>query len=381
VSTSFTIGRIGGIPIRINISLIVFLPILAWLIGSGAQITVYASIIDGLTTTPIDTAALQAGSTPWVVGVVAAVGLFVSVTVHELGHSWVARRYGIVIQSITLWIFGGVASMETIPKEWNREFWIAIAGPVTSLTIGGLCFLALQVIPAGFPVVLFVIGWLAVMNVVLALFNLLPAFPMDGGRVFRALLARWLPYTRATHLAARVGELFAVLFAIIGVLSFNVVLILVSLFVYGAAVTEYRTVRLTELLEGLTVADVMTSDLPTVTADTPIDELTERMIRERSPTVLVVEPERVGKNGDVVGIATLDSITRTGDPTTVTVGDVVAREAGSVLVETAAMDALIQLWSNRADQLLVEKDGRVIGAVTGSDIIEVADLRKQAGIV
>ncbi|WP_306060978.1 site-2 protease family protein [Natronococcus wangiae] len=381
MSTSFTIGRIGGIPIRINISLIVFLPILAWLIGSGAQITVYASIIDGITTTPINTAALQAGSTPWVVGAAAAIGLFVSVTIHELGHSWVARRYGIVIQSITLWIFGGVASMETIPKEWNREFWIAIAGPITSLTIGGLCFLALQMIPAGLPVVLFVVGWLAVMNVVLALFNLLPAFPMDGGRVFRALLARWLSYTSATHLAARVGELFAVLFAIIGVLSFNVVLILVALFVYGAAVTEYRTVALTELLEGLTVADVIASDLPMVAADTPIDELSERMIRERSPTVLVVEPERVSEDGNVVGIATLDNITRTGKPTTVTVGDVVARETGTVSAEAAAMDALMQLWSNRADQLLVEKDGHVIGAVTGSDIIEVADLRKQAGIV
>jgi Zn-dependent protease len=114
---SFTRTEIWGIPIRVGSSLVIFLPILAWLIGSGQQIALYAGIIEGLTGTGFDVARLRAGTTPWVVGAAAAVGLFVSVTVHELGHSWVALRYDLEIESITLWILGGLAALKTFPRS------------------------------------------------------------------------------------------------------------------------------------------------------------------------------------------------------------------------------------------------------------------------
>jgi Zn-dependent protease len=114
---NLTVARVWGIPIRINVSLVVFLPILAWLIGSGGQIEIYAGFIESLTGEGFDLAVLRAGSTPWVIGVLAAVGLFVSVTLHELGHSWVALRYGVENESIALWNLGGIAALSSIPHE------------------------------------------------------------------------------------------------------------------------------------------------------------------------------------------------------------------------------------------------------------------------
>jgi Zn-dependent protease len=140
-----------------------------------------------------------------VIGVAAALGLFVSVTLHELGHSWVALRYGIEIESITLWILGGIASLKTLPKEWNREFWIGIAGPVVSVLVAAAWYVAVVVAPESLQVSRFVVGYLALRNLLLAGFDLLPAFPTDGGRIFRALLARRRPYGTATRIAARVG--------------------------------------------------------------------------------------------------------------------------------------------------------------------------------
>jgi Zn-dependent protease len=113
----------------------------------------------------------------------------------------------------------------------------------------------------------FVFGWLAIVNLTLAAFNLLPAFPMDGGRILRALLARSRPYVSATRIAGRIGVIFALLFAVVGVLSFNLILLLLAVFVYGAATTESRTVLIDELLEGITVGDIMTRNPRTIASN------------------------------------------------------------------------------------------------------------------
>lgn len=155
---NYTVTRVWGIPIRISISLVVFLPVLAWLIGSGGQIAVYAGLIEAIGGGPLDVTALQAGVMPWVIGIAAAVGLFVSVTLHELGHSWVALRYGFGIDSITLWILGGMAALSSIPREWDREFWIAVAGPITSILTAAVCWAVVLVVPPSLPVLQFIFG-------------------------------------------------------------------------------------------------------------------------------------------------------------------------------------------------------------------------------
>jgi Zn-dependent protease/predicted transcriptional regulator len=369
---SFTLTRIWDIPIRVNTSLLVFLPILAWLIGSGQQIELYAGFIEGFTGAGFDLDVLRAGSTPWAIGVVAAVGLFVSVTLHELGHSWVALRYGIEIESITLWILGGLASLKTLPKEWDREFWIAIAGPLTSIAIGAVCYVAVVATGNSLHVVRYVLGYLAITNFLLAGFNLLPAFPMDGGRIFRALLARNRPYGSATRIAARVGVGFAVVFAIVGVLSFQIILLLLAWFIYGAATTESRAVLLDELLEGITVGDIMTGDPATVTADTTLDAFGDALLRDRQPLHVVTDDA-----GAALGVVSLEDIqTAKGkNRTDVTVREVM-REVPTVAPGDDAFDVLALLNQDGHTEALVEADGEFVGLLSHADYTHALTVRK-----
>ena len=369
---SYTITNIWSIPIRVNTSLLLFLPILAWLIGSGQQIELYAGLIGGLTGVGFDLAVLRGGVTPWLVGLLAAVGLFGSVTIHELGHSWVAIRYGLEIESITLWILGGLAALKTFPKEWNREFWIAIAGPITSLLVAGVCYGAAVVAPTSLQVPRFVLGWLAITNVVLAGFNLLPAFPMDGGRILRALLARTRPYGTATRIAARVGVLFAFLFAIVAVLNFQIILLLLAFFIYGAATTESKAVLLDELFEGLTVNDIMTREPATVTASTTVDDFGSQMLRNRNPIHLVVDGD-----GDAVGIVTLDDLkkARRQDRDTDTVGEIM-RDVPRVDPDADAFDILGQLQGSGGLDAIVQRDGELFGVLTEADYAHAMTIQR-----
>ncbi|MDX1745532.1 MAG: site-2 protease family protein [Halobacteriales archaeon] len=375
---NYTVTSVWGIPIRISISLVVFLPILAWLIGSGGQITVYSGVIESIGGGPFNVEALQSGSMPWVIGVLAAVGLFISVTLHELGHSWVALRYGLTIESITLWILGGIAALSSIPREWNREFWIAIAGPITSVLVAGGCYLIMLVIPQGFPVLTFVFGWLAIVNLTLVAFNLLPAFPMDGGRILRALLARSRPYGSATRIAGRIGVIFAILFAVVGVLGFNVILILLAFFIYGAATTESRTVLLDELLEGITIGDIMTRDPRTVDGDLSVAKLAERMLRDRQ-TVYPVTDE----SGQIIGVATLADIRDLArDKRETTTVRSVMHEAPQLEGTADAFDTLAMLQQLGSPVALVVERESLAGVLSQEDYARAFSLQRefQAGV-
>jgi Zn-dependent protease/predicted transcriptional regulator len=369
---SYTVTSVWGIPIRVNISLLVFLPVLAWLIGSGQQIEIYAGFIEGLTGVGFDVARLRAGSTSWVIGIAAAIGLFVSVTVHELAHSWVALRYDVEIESITLWILGGIAALKSVPREWNREFWIAIAGPISSYLVAGVCYVAVVLAPGDLQVSRFVVGWLAITNVVLATFNLLPAFPMDGGRIFRALLARSRPYGSATRIAARVGVGFALLFAIVGVLNFQLLLLLLALFIYGAATTESRTVLLDEFLEGVTVGDIMTRDPPTVSADLTLEEFGDRLLRDRSPVHLVVDD-----GGSPLGVIALEDLRRArkGEAAPARVGDVM-RDVPQVAPDTDAFDTLAQLNGAGGSTAIVVDGERTVGVLSQADYAHAMTIQR-----
>ena len=306
---------------------------------------------------------LRDGSTPWIIGIVAAVGLFVSVTLHELGHSWVALRYGLEIESITLWILGGLAALSEIPREWNKEFWIAIAGPITSVLIGVVCYVGVLAIPDSLAVARFVVGWLAVVNITLAVFNLLPAFPMDGGRILRAILARSRPYASATRIAGRIGVVFAVLFAIFGVFpQFNPIFLLLAWFIYGAATTESRAVLLDELLEGLTVGDIMTRDPKTVDADTSITDFVDRMVHERQTVYPVTD------GGQVVGAVSLADLkgARKADRQTETVHSVM-REVPRVDVADDAFEALAAHSSRDGMLVIVTENGAMAGVLSDAD--------------
>ncbi len=371
---SFEIGRITGIPIRLNITLVVFLPLLAWLISREAQLAFYAEVVNGISPRTIDVAVIQSGSTPEIVGVATAVGLFVGVLLHELGHSWTARRYGVTISSITLWIFGGMAHMENLPEDWDVELYVALAGPAMSVLVGAVCYGLLFVVPAQ-PMLLFVVGCLAVINVTLAVFNLLPAFPMDGGRVLRALLARNRPYAEATQTAASVGKFMAVLMAVFAVLALAPLLLLIAMFVYIAAGAESRTTVLRDVLRGLTVRELMSSDVRTVTPETTVAEFLDRVLSERTTAYPVMDRDTV------TGMVTLESVRRVSadDRETTTIADVMGAAPPSVDPDADAFEALVAMSGARGDRVLVVEDGRFVGQLTAADFTTAIEVLQGLG--
>jgi Zn-dependent protease/predicted transcriptional regulator len=371
---NFHVGTITDIPIRLNITFVVFMPVLAWLISRPAQLAAYAGFVASISPHEVDIAMLQTGNTPIVIGVSAALGLFVGVLLHELGHSWTARRYGITITSITLWIFGGMAHMEDLPEDWNVEFYVALAGPAMSVLVAAVCYALLFVVPAQ-PVVVFVIGWLAVINLTLAIFNMLPAFPMDGGRVLRALLARSRPYAEATRTAASVGKGMAILLAVVAVLAFAPLMLLIAMFVYVAAGAESRTTVMRDLLADMTARDLMSTDVRTVTPETTVDEFLDRVVTERTTAYPVMD------KGTVTGLVTLNTV-RSVDPakrSSTTVADVMGASPPSVHPDDDAFEAMRALGESKGDRVLVTEDGRFVGQITAADFMSAIEVLQGIG--
>jgi Zn-dependent protease/CBS domain-containing protein len=368
---SFRIGSILGIPIKLDLTFLLVLPLFAYLIG--AQIELTAGLLNDVWAADIAVDALSEGSTRWIVGLVAALGLFAGVVLHELGHSVVAMRYGFPIDSITLWIFGGIASLSEMPEDWKQELAIAVAGPVVSVAVGAVCFLGFGLVPDGVPAARFVLGYLALLNVVLAVFNMLPGFPMDGGRVLRALLARTRPYARATQIAAEVGKGFALLLGLFGLLAGNIILIGLAFFIYIGASQEAQQTMMKAAFEGVTVGDVMTpaDDLDVVSPDISVSELISRMVTERHTGYPVLD------GGELVGLVTLDDArqVREVERDAYTVEDVMSRELTTVSPDTDAMSAITKLQGTDAGRLPVTDDfGDLVGLISRSDLMTAFEI-------
>jgi Zn-dependent protease len=361
---SYRVGTLLGIPFRLDVTFLVILPVFAWLLGG--QIGDVVTVLNDGFGTSIDEGTLTGGQTPWLVGFVAAVALFACVTLHELGHSVVAMALGYEVESITLWLLGGIAKPAELPRTWLDEFWIAVAGPAVNVVIATGGVLLVGIAPLG-DVLLFLVLYLTVLNVALVAFNMLPAFPLDGGRVLRALLARNRPYVRATRQAAAVGKGFAVLLGIVGLLGFNPILLAVALFVYIAATSETRQMLLDAAFEGVDITEVMTptEDLTTVEDDTTISALLDLMLSSRHLGYPVVD------SGEFVGIVTLEDVQST-DRTEGAVETVMTPRSDltTVTPSTAVMDAFELLGENDIGRLpVVTESGELCGIVTRTDLM------------
>jgi Zn-dependent protease/CBS domain-containing protein len=373
---SFTVGRAFGIPIKLDLTFLLILPVFAWLIGS--QVGLWVENLNLLWDMNLDRATLTAGNLEWILGAIAAVGLFVGVVLHELGHSLVAMRFGFPIDSITLWIFGGIAHLTEQPEDWKQELAIAIAGPVVSIALGVLSYLALFVIPAGVPTVRFLFGYLALMNLTLAAFNLLPGFPMDGGRVLRALLSRNRSFSDATQTAAEVGKLFAILLGLVGLFGGNLILIGIAFFIYIGATSEAQQTVMNAAFQDVRVRDVMTpaDDLKTVTPDTSVADLMETMFRQRHTGYPVVE------NGELVGMVTLDDARQVSEVErdAYTVEDVMSNDLKTIPASEDAMSAFEKIQEHGIGRLLVvDADGELAGLISRTDLMTAFDIIQKSG--
>jgi len=300
------------------------------------------------------------------------VGIFFFVTLHELCHSLVAMRFGIKVREITLLPIGGVASMAKMPDKPAQEFLISLAGPMFNIMVVAVFFLPLrrllgdevlfhQPSTATWPLAIAYVYWI---NLMLAAFNLLPAFPMDGGRMLRALLAAKLGIRRATRIAVNLGHLFALLFAYLGIARFNIMLVIIAVFIYTAASGEEMQVDIKETLKKFRVRDILPHNLVSVRSDATLGKVLEIIFHYRQEDFPVVD------DGKLVGFVTrqdlIAGLHQFGKEKIVL--DVMRREFPKVKDTDTLVRAQNLMQANGITAMPVLKDGDVIGVITMEDI-------------
>ena len=356
--------KLAGFQVGLDWSWLILAVLITWTLSSG----VFPSYYPGLTPEAY-----------WSMGVIAALGLFASIILHELAHAMVARRYGLPIRRITLFIFGGVADMEAEPDRPAVEFWVAIAGPIASFLVGLVCWLLLQAaggVGAAVPVA-GVLAYLATINVILAAFNLVPAFPLDGGRILRAILWYWKGSLRwATRIASAIGGGFGLLLIVLGVWR---VLIgdfvggmwwfLIGLFVRFAAQASYQQVLVREGLRGVPVRRIMAADPVAVPPDITVAQLIDDYVyRHHHSMFPVVE------NGRLIGCVGMHDIKRQPrerwSATAVTEIMQPCSATTAISPDMDAMEVLTLMSRTQNTRLLVTEGDRLIGVVTLRDLMK-----------
>lgn len=364
-----TLFTLLGFKVQVDLSWLLLAALVIWSLAEG----VFPSLHPGLST-----------STYWLLGFIGALGFFLSLILHELSHSLVARRRGLPIRGITLFIFGGVAHMEDEPSSANTELLMAAAGPIASVAIAGLMYVGyLAGRSAGLPeYILDVPYYLAFINVILAGFNLLPAFPLDGGRIFRALLWRWKRNLRwATKVAATLGAGFGLALVVLGVLWFfsgNFLAgfwwFLIGLFLRGAARASYQQLLTRQALEGESVRRFMVSEPKTVEPDLSIRSLVEDYIYKYHHDVFPVTHD--SRLLGCVGIRQAKETPRDAwDRHNVEEVLVPCSDENTVDADTDAVKALSVMSRTGNSRLMVVEGGKLVGIVALKDMLQLLSLK------
>lgn len=354
--------KLLGIPLYLDLTFLLILPVLAWLIGS--QLGPFIA----LTNLPIDAKPLLEGWLPYLLGLVAALALFASVVVHELGHAVTARVYGVETERITLWLLGGMAHFKDMPRQRGAEAVVAVAGPITSLALGGLCWILLNFVPVEMGGLYFVVVYTMYMNIVLAVFNMIPALPLDGGRVLRSLLHLKMSRLRATEISARISRVLAIILGLFGLLSFNVFLIILAFFIYIAVTAEAKHALFTETLSRFTVESLMSHPVATISPTTTVEAAMERMFKEGR----LAYPVRQG-TGDIVGTIHINMIRDL--PKESLVATVMGPAPGKIQAGQCAdilFDEMIGEGKNRI--LVVSPTGEILGIITKTDLVRAIQI-------
>lgn len=363
---SFRVARLAGIDIEIHPSWFLILGLVAFTLSEGVF--------------PEEYKGWQTG-TYWAVGSIAAVLLFVTVLVHELAHALVAIRRGLEVRRITLFIFGGVSHLSRQPRTAREEFLIAVAGPLTSLVIALVSAAAWLGLRAGNQQAEAVAGYLASVNLLLAAFNIVPGFPLDGGRVLRSIAwGRTRSFRRATRIAGGVGELVGYLLLIGGVFLLlsgfalnGLWFMFIGWFLLNAARAETQNLQLDSILAALRARNVMHDHFPTVTPGTSLQDVVDRL--------MVGEGERavtVANDGGVLGILTVSDVrhvSRDEWPNIPVQRVMTPREKViTVPVDAPALEVLHLLGERRLNQVPVLEDGRMVGIITRRELLDRVQL-------
>lgn len=350
---SWKLGRFAGIDVNVHVT---FLLIIGWMgISYWMQGHSVAAVVEGLLFILL---------------------LFLFVVLHEYGHALTARKFGIKTRDITLYPIGGAARLERMPDVPIQELWVALAGPAVNVFIGILLFSILFVNKAAVPISNLTIASgpflqrLLLVNVWLVLFNLIPAFPMDGGRVLRSLLALRIEYTRATQVAATIGQGIAILFGFIGLFT-NPFLLFIAFFVWIGAAQETSMVQIKHSLGGIPVSRAMLTDFESLSPLDTLDRVVQLILAGSQHEFPVVE------NGQVLGILTREdliaALSRTGQDAHVK--QVMRRDLSSVDSHDMVETALMRLQESGLKILPVIHNARLVGLITSENITEFLMIR------
>ncbi|TWU26271.1 putative zinc metalloprotease Rip3 [Novipirellula galeiformis] len=345
---SFKLARIAGIDVFIHWT---FAILIAWLIG--IHVLQGNSLVVAIT------------------GIGFVLAIFGCVVLHEFGHALTARHYGIRTRDITLLPIGGVARLERMPEDPKQELLVALAGPAVNVVIAALLMIpvylgsgvsSLSDVPrlgSGF------LEKLLYVNIVLVVFNLLPAFPMDGGRVLRALLAQRMDYVRATQAAASVGQIMAIGFGILG-LFFNPFLLFIALFVYIGAQQEAQMAQMRSLLAGVPVREAMVTQFRTVAYDTRLEDVVQELLEGQQQDFPVVN------QGKFLGILTRsDLVAALAEGRQDTLVTSIMREGcGTVDERDMLQDTFLRMQQAECSTMPVVRDERLTGIITLENIGE-----------
>lgn len=362
--------RILGFEVRIDLSWVIVAILIAWSLSTG----VFPFRHEGLS-----------AQTYWTMGILGAIGLFLSIIIHEMSHSLVARKFGIAIKGITLFIFGGVAEMKQEPPSPKAEFLMAAAGPLSSLLLA-LMFYAFSLLArnAGWPEpVDGIFRYLAWINGMLAVFNLVPAFPLDGGRILRSVLWGWKKNLRwATRIAAGIGSGFGLMLIFLGFLQFfsgnfigGMWWFFIGMFLRGAAGMSYRQLLVRRALEGEPVRRFMKPDPVTASPSTTLEKLVEDYVYRYQFKLFPV----VDKENQLLGCVTIKMIKEIPKKewSRKTVGEIVmgCSPENTIDSQADAMEALSLMNRTGSSRIMVTEENRLVGILSLKDMLSFLDLK------
>ena len=376
---SLQIGHIKRIPIRLHFTLIITFFLIDWTLATYFM----PQYIKGLTSTNY-----------WIMGSLGTILLFFSILLHELAHSIIATKYGIPVRSITLFIFGGVSDIAKEPKDFHQEFKISIVGPLTSFALGGIFALFFWLISQTGAVgnlsyleqIKGVLFYAVIINIMLGVFNLVPAFPLDGGRVLRAGLVRWKKdYHEATKIATAIGVIISYVFMGYGFMTIlrgyfidGLWIVLIGWFLHNGAQSYMSQFEITTSLKGVVIGSIMKTQIISVKRDTSADSVLKNYFMTSMKSELPVTDEQ----DHLLGMITLKSILSIPENKRpdIKVGDVMisAKYLAIMKTDMQADKALLQMIQKRVGKVYVcDTDGKLLGVVSKTDIIEIAGERQR----
>ena len=369
---SFRIFRIAGIDINIHISWLIILVFLTFSLATGWFPITYPG---------------SSTATYYLLGFIASILLFVSVLLHELAHSFVARSRGLQVKSIVLFIFGGVSNIEQEPQTPGIEFSMAFVGPLVSLLIGVVCYGLWLLVRGTHSLIVPILSYLALMNIILGIFNLIPGFPLDGGRVLRSIIWKATGnFQTATNITTFVGQAFAYLIILWGILLFfagnafnGLIIIFTGWFLLTSAQSARSQSMLDTAFRGVTVNQIMDTNVLTVPANISLQKLVDEYFLPRG-----LRSAFVMQGDQLAGLITLSDIRHVPrdqwPQTPVGYAMIPLERLHTITPQQNVKDVLPLMTGQDVNQLAVVQDGQLIGVLTREGILRSLEIRRNLGI-